>query len=342
QHNIVPIAYRPFDTRYTSYSGVTKGFHCMPRRDVMKHFLPEQNENLSQVGATADIQSSKHHVVPIAYRPFDIRFTRYSGVPNGFHCRPRRDVMKHFLAGQNVGLVIGRQAITDNWSHVQITNNITDNRIHYSNKGIPVSCPLYLYSDQNGGTREPNLNTDIVSKIVKTLSLEFEPEKTNGKTKFAPIDLLDYIYAVLHSPSYREKYKEFLKIDFPRVPYPTDVTEFRRLAKLGEELRLLHLMEHPALYKPITGYPISGNDMIDKLRWEPSKGSSIGKVWINDTQYFDKVPLIAWNFYIGGYQPAQKWLKDRKGCTLTYESINHYQQIIVALLKTDDVMQRIT
>ncbi|MCL1893185.1 MAG: hypothetical protein FWG02_02960, partial [Holophagaceae bacterium] len=149
------------------------------------------------------------------------------------------------------------------------------------------------------------------------------------------------IYAVLHSPNYREKYKEFLKIDFPRVPYPTDAIEFRRLAQLGEELRLLHLMEHPALNKLITKYPISGSDIVEKLRWESNKDGSVGKVWINDTQYFDKVPLVAWNFYIGGYQPAQKWLKDRKGKTLTFEDINHYQQVIVALLQTDATMQRI-
>jgi len=187
----------------------------------------------------------------------------------------------------------------------------------------------------------PNLNTDIVSKIAKTLNLEFEPEKTYGKNKFAPINLLDYIYAVLHSPSYREKYKEFLKIDFPRVPYPANATEFRRLAKLGEELRLLHLLEHPALDKPITGYPIGGSDTVDKPRFEPSKDGSTGKVWINDTQYFDGVPLVAWAFYIGGYQPAQKWLKDRKGRRLTYEDINHYQRIISALKKTSEIMGRI-
>ena len=203
---------------------------------------------------------------------------------------------------------------------------------------------MYLFSPNEDGKTTcsvPNLNTDIVSKIAKTLNLEFELEKTYGKNKFAPINLLDYIYAVLHSPSYREKYKEFLKIDFPRVPYPANATEFRRLAKLGEELRLLHLLEHPTLDKAITGYPIGGSDTVDKPRFEPSKDGSTGKVWINDTQYFDGVPLVAWAFYIGGYQPAQKWLKDRKGRRLTYEDINHYQRIISALKKTSEIMGRI-
>jgi predicted helicase len=210
---------------------------------------------------------------------------------------------------------------------------ITDRNIYYRGGGIVF--PLYLQMDS---PRTPNLNPEIVNKLSKDIGLEFENEKTGKKTKFAPIDILDYIYAVLHSPGYRKKYKEFLKIDFPRVPYPSDAAEFWRLAKLGEELRHLHLLEHPSLDKSITGYPVGGSDTVDKLRWEPNKDSSTGKVWINNTQYFDKVPLVAWEFYIGGYQPAQKWLKDRKGHRLAFEDIEHYQRIIKSLVMTDEMM----
>jgi len=153
--------------------------------------------------------------------------------------------------------------------------------------------------------------------------------------EFAPIDILDYIYAVLHSPTYREKYKEFLKIDFPRVPYPKDVETFWQLVKLGGELRQIHLLESPIVERRITTYPQAGSNLVDKLRFEN------GKVWINAMQYFDNVPQVAWDFYIGGYQPAQKWLKDRKGRNLSFEDILHYQKIIVALAETDRLMKEI-
>ncbi|MCK9340086.1 MAG: hypothetical protein M0P38_08895, partial [Bacteroidales bacterium] len=178
---------------------------------------------------------------------------------------------------------------------------------------------------------------------------------------FAPIDILDYIYAVLHSPTYREKYKEFLKIDFPRVPYPKDKNTFWQLVKLGGEIRQIHLLESPIVEKFITQYPIDGDNVVIKPRFisaslndisaSPNISSSLndisaslndnGKVYINDTQYFDNVPEIAWNFYIGGYQPAQKWLKDRKDRKLEFEDILHYQKIIVALTETDRLMKEI-
>ena len=182
-------------------------------------------------------------------------------------------------------------------------------------------------------------------------------EPKNDETCFAPIDLLDYLYAVLHSPSYRETYKEFLKIDFPRVPYPTDAAQFWQLVALGGELRKTHLLEAPSPPAPlpkgegsVVGYPIAGNNVMDKLRFEipspqPSpasgRGGLVGRVYINATQYFETVPEIAWNFYIGGYQPAQKWLKDRKGRALGFEDIAHYQKIIAALSNTQRLMQEV-
>jgi predicted helicase len=256
--------------------------------------------------------------------------------------------MRHFLAGQNVGLTLCRQFKTGNeYHHARISSNIIESSF-VSNRTSEITSffPLYLYQGQSGQTGfAPNLDMETVKKIAAGIGLAFNAGagafQKGNKSHFTPIDLLDYIYAVLHSPSYREKYREFLKIDFPRVPYPADAAEFRRLAKLGEELRLLHLMEHPALDKPITGYPVGGSDTVEKLRWEPDKNGSTGRAWINGTQYFDRVPLVAWEFYIGGYQPAQKWLKDRKGRRLAFEDIEHYQKIITALEKTDEIMRSI-
>ena len=167
------------------------------------------------------------------------------------------------------------------------------------------------------------------------MQLTFTIEKTSQANTFAPIDLLDYIYAILHSPTYRETYKEFLKIDFPRVPYPTDVKQFWQLVALGSELRQLHLLEGAAINQLITSYPESGNNLVGKPRYDDDK------VYINDAQHFAGVPKLAWEFYIGGYQPAQKWLKDRKGRTLNFEDILHYQKIIKSLVETDRLMQAI-
>ena len=183
--------------------------------------------------------------------------------------------------------------------------------------------------------RTPNLNQAIVKQIAEHLGLIFTNEKEQTPGTFAPIDLLDYIYAVLHSPKYRTKYKEFLKIDFPRVPYPKDKETFWQLVKLGGELRQIHLLESPVVEKFITTFPIDGSGEVTKIKYEE------GKVWINDTQYFDHVPKVAWEFYIGGYQPARRWLKDRKGRTLAFDDIMHYQKIIVALTETDRIMKEI-
>ena len=131
------------------------------------------------------------------------------------------------------------------------------------------------------------------------------------------------------------KYKEFLKIDFPRVPYPKDKDKFWQLVQLGGEIRQIHLLESPTVEKYITQYPEDGDNIVTKPKYQDEK------VYINDTQYFDNVPEIAWNFYIGGYQPAQKWLKDRKTRKLEFDDILHYQKIIVALSETDRLMKEI-
>jgi predicted helicase len=208
--------------------------------------------------------------------------------------------------------------------------------------------PLYLYSDDNSLTQErtPNLDQTIVNQIAEGLHLTFTSEKSDEPDTFAPIDLLDYIYAVLHSPSYREKYKEFLKIDFPRVPYPDDTDTFWKLVALGGRLRTIHLMESQELSPLITQYPVSGDNIITRKIVKKDfeivdEEKGLGRVWINDEQYFDNIPVKAWEFYIGGYQPAQKWLKDRKERTLSYDDILHYQKIVKALVLTDEIMQEI-
>jgi predicted helicase len=190
--------------------------------------------------------------------------------------------------------------------------------------------PLYVYQNDLIESRVPNLNPKIY-KDIQNIVPDVQPQS-----------LFDYIYAVLHSRAYRQRYAEFLKSDFPRIPHPKDPQTFHALAAKGAELRGLHLMESPVLDALITTYPIGGDHKVVTPRWEEAKdNTAFGRVWINPTQYFDKVPLTAWEFYIGGYQPAQKWLKDRRGRTLTSDDLRHWQRIIIALTETDKIMSDI-
>lgn len=140
---------------------------------------------------------------------------------------------------------------------------------------------------------------------------------------------------MLYSPAYRQKYKDFLKADFPRVPVPVNDAEFQKFVSFGSQLRELHLMTSSVCDELITTYPVAGSDEVDKSRFEA------GKVWINAEQYFGGVPEVAWSLSIGGYQPAQKWLKDRKGRKLSSNDIEHYQKTITVLAKTDEIMREI-
>lgn len=302
--------------------------------------------------AIKKVEFDEKNIQLSCYRPFDKNYTYYD--PK-LISRPAQKAMVHFNNHSNIGLVLGRQGQVIGhmpWNLIYCVNTLADYNIFYRGGGYVF--PLYVFPlnanqqtiEQTTISRKPNLNHKIISQIEKQSCLTFTDEKDESNSTFAPIDVLDYIYSVLHSPTYREKYKEFLKIDFPRVPYPTDTATFWKLVKLGGELRQIHLLESPVVEQYITQYPEDGDNVINRKITKTSPGyvgdsETHGKVYINDTQYFDNVPLVAWEFYIGGYQPAQKWLKDRKGRALSFEDILHYQKIIVALSETDKLMKEV-
>ncbi len=254
------------------------------------------------------------------YRPFDKLWIDYdlSKV-----VRPREAIMRH-MQKENIALcLIKINSSVDGLFKILVTTGITDKTLLSSKDNTNV-FPLYMYKENMGvEVRIINFDTKILSQIEQSLGEKIEPQ-----------ELFDYIYAVLHSPSYRERYKEFLKIDFPRIPYPTDANEYHRLAALGAELRKLHLMEGIPNNTGIV-FPKVGSMQVDCLRWEQNR------VYINSEQYFENVPESAWTFYIGGYQPAQKWLKDRKGMPLEFKDVKHYQSIIYVLQQTDKLMKEI-
>jgi len=275
-----------------------------------------------------------------AYRALDNRILYYD---EGLIERARKDIMGHLLTPGNIAMVVGKQCV-DDWKYAFITDSVTNfNYIATAGRlGAGYVFPLYLYKENLGKKeRIVNLNKELYDRIAKGLNylpcyddnVLIDPISDYNGVLY-PQALFDYIYAVLHSPSYRERYKEFLKIDFPRIPYPTDWEKFRDLAEKGEELRQLHLMEDLPSKTGIT-FPVAGTLQVDCYRWQDNR------VYINAEQYFDGVPESAWNFFIGGYQPAQKWLKDRKGMTLGFEDVKHYQRIIYVLQQTERLMQEI-
>ena len=325
--------------------GTILEFISLDNESARKRFnLGKDVRDWSVAGARKDLvpnpdknpQPDFSKIVPIQYRPFDTRYTYYTGQSKGFHCMPRGNVMRHFLVGDNIGVMVCRQQKTDGFFHCLIHENIVESS-YVSNKTseIGYSFPLYIYPFDDSSERRSNLNYEIVKTIEAITGLCFSEEKFEDTNTFAPLDILDYVYAVLYSPGYREKYKEFLKIDFPCVPFPADAKQFYTLASYGAALREIHMLGSVTPSTDIALYPITGSNTIDRMVYKDKN------VWINKEQYFDTVPEEVWNFRIGGYQSAQKWLKDRQGRTLDFDEIEHYQKIVHALYLTQSIQRQI-
>ena len=262
------------------------------------------------------------------YRPFDNRYIYYD---NNLVQRARMDVMRHFIKHNNIGLIVTKSNRQLSLGYCYISESIIDRHILDSAADATYIFPLYLYPEEGSieTERRANLDEKILAQINTIIGKETTPE-----------EIFDYIYGVLHSPAYRAKYKEFLKVDFPRIPYPKNADEFEHFRSFGNQLRELHLM-HKVPESPVT-FPETGSMMVDAIR--PIENVDDGysySVYINDNQYFANVPREAWEFYIGGYQPAQKWLKDRKGRTLSFDDIEHYRKIISVLIETKAIMEKI-
>jgi len=312
--------------------------------------LKETNDWTLQDKKQLFAQPDHNDIRIVQYRLFDYRYTYYPlSTIDKIIVRgdSRKNLMKHFIAGNNIGLLTCRQQTGFGFQHLFVSNVMIDMGIlsNFPSESA-YFFPLYLYPESTellkSSNRKPNLNKTITDEIARRIGLRFSDDdkeqsdnKKSADTPFTPINLLDYLYAALHSPAYRTKYKELLKIGFPRVPYPENGEQFWKLATFGEKLRHLHLMEKITPLPDTATFPIAGTSLIKTLRYTDNKIS------INDTQYFDKVPSETWNFTIGGHQPAQKWLKDRKGRTLDSSDIEHYQKIIRILKETKEIMDEL-
>jgi predicted helicase len=294
------------------------------------------------------------------YRPFDRQWLYYA---TGFTSRPAWDIMRHMIAGENVFLISGRasQVIgSEEWDLISCTKNLVDTNLF--RRGGNIVSPLFLYKNDitknirqsqllgtvpwspSSNGRVPNLSPEFVADLESRLDLKFVSDGHGDlAATFGPEDVFNYIYAVFHSPTYRKRYAEFLKIDFPRVPLTSNSDLFRKLCALGEELVALHLLESPQVTRLITRYPVAGDNFVEKgfpkfVAYEEGKP---GYVYINKIQYFEGVPKEVWDFHVGGYQVCEKWLKDRRGRQLSFDDLMHYQKVIVALQETMRLMAEV-
>jgi len=277
--------------------------------------------------ALAQIQTNKF-VKELDYRPLDHRFVYYS---KHMIERPREEIIPNMFQESNFAISFNRKI-----DEIRPFSDafIFENAVQLHSLSIKESnyfAPLYLSPDEQDLDQSRRINFDdklwAKLKILANHPTHGEPDE---------VQTFDYIYGVLHCPAYRNTYAEFLKIDFPRLPWPKTPDEFWDVAAKGETLRKLHLMEPAAIGE--TPYPFDGEgeNTVDKPAFKE------GRVYINETQYFDAAPEISWGFYIGGYQPAQKWLKDRKGRQLSFDDVKHYQRILKILSETDRIMKTIT
>ena len=301
----------------------------------------------------------ENRFVDCLWRPFDIRHLYYH---KDLIDRPRSQITDPMLRPNFALLAMRQIALHEDCSHFLVSDIPTIDRVFYSNKGAASVFPVYLYTNKLEGSnlqkqlieplawqvsekgRVPNLSHEFISQLEKRLNLKFVSDGHGDlSTTFGPEDIFNYIYAVFHSPTYRQRYAEFLKIDFPRVPMTSSPELFRRLCLLGEELVALHLLESPYLSQLITRYPVVGDNIVEKgfPKFVAYEEKAHGYVYINKAQYFEGVPKEVWEFHVGGYQVCEKWLKDRRGRQLSFDDLMHYQKVVVALKETIRLMGEI-
>ncbi|MFD2610748.1 type ISP restriction/modification enzyme [Deinococcus taklimakanensis] len=307
----------------------------------------------------------KNAIQQVAYRPFDVRWSIYEGEVID---RPRRELLDNVVGRENLSLGVGRQGSAiaeDVWQLVTIAESPMDANM-YRRGGVNI-FPLYLYPPPTkheeavqpmflGGDagdvgdafpidakgRTPNLSKGFISALSEATGLTFSPDGSGADAQhYSPEDVFHYVYAVLHSPSYRTRYADFLRTDFPRIPLPTSTEQFRALAALGEKLAGLHLLKTAP---KVGGFPKAGTGEVEKgypKYAAPTGSETEGKVLINAKQWFTEVCPEVWAYRVGGYQVAEKWLKERRGRVLNFADIQHYQQVLGALGKTIEIQKKI-
>jgi hypothetical protein len=318
-------------------------FAAMPTEDAREVYRLGPDVRDWKVSlAQEDLRSSglsKANVVPVLYRPFDVRSTYYTGRSRGFICMPRPEIMQHLVRGGNVALIAPRQfkeqsgafvtSVIAGHKTVSAYDSNTVFPLYCYDIAMPVDASMFHQGFGSHQSRRANLDPNVMANVAQGLGLAIisDGHGSLADGTMGPEDLFAYIYAVLYSPAYRERYAEFLKSDFPRIPFTEDRDTFFKLAELGQQLIDLHLMRSPELDNPISRFCGKGDSAVTKVEYDADRG----RVTINPTQYFDGVTPDLWTYQVGGYQVLAKWLKDRKGRFLTSADTIHYSRIVTAL-----------
>ena len=305
-----------------------------------RYELPRDTRDWQVHLAQADLRyhsDAERHITPIHYRPYDTRWTYYTGQTRGFHCMPRPTNMPNLLV-ENLALCVCRVVTSPEWQHALVTDKITEN-CYISNKGSESGhvFPIYLYPNPEGLGLETERSLNFKPAFLTALSEALELPQVapfNLPAGISPEEILAYIYAILYSPTYRERYYDFLKYDFPRIPLPQDIAQFQTLAALGQRLMNWHLLKDVQV-PPIHRFEGEGDGVVSRIRYAD------GNVWINATQYFTDVPIEVWEYEIGAYQVCEKWLKDRRREALSYAEVRQYRAILVAIAETLRMMGKI-
>ena len=364
---------------------VVTDFLSLSEAEVREKYAVKDSKNWTVRAAQADLGNHpdiEGHITPIRYRPFDTRYTYYTGQSNGFHTYPAPKMSPHLLSGTNVSLAVHRGIRSAVWQHAMVTSQITE-KSYLSNKSEPTAhvFPLYVYPEPlalcacrvvrspvwqhalvtNGITekcyisnrgsessqifplylnphpealeltteRYLNLNPDFLKAFSEALGVP-QADVSGLPSGVAPEEIFAYIYAVLYCPAYRERYNAFLKYGFPRIPLPKDIARFRKMAALGQALINWHLgkIDIPPRHR----FEGEGEGVVSKIRYED------GNIWINRTQRFTDVPIEVWEFEVGAYQVCEKWLRDRRGEALSRAEVQHYRGILVAIAETLSIM----
>jgi predicted helicase len=297
---------------------------------------------LSEARQKIKEQKPKDKIYTYAYRPFDTRWICYESL---LIDRDRWPFMG-YLQKENISLVTTRILSGPPFFHTFISNFLSDIcLISIKTKETSYFFPLYLYPDESVGTihelplrnkSQPIRISNFTPEFLRTFSVQIGTP-VGAEVAPTPEEIFYYIYAVLYSPTYRKRYEEFLKIDFPRVPLPSSHDVFRELSNLGKELVDLHLLKHTELEKTEVGFPISGSNKVEKV----SHAEEDQRVFINKEQYFDGISNELWEYRIGAYQVMEKYLKDRKGRKLSLDEINHYMKVAKAIQLTIELQEKI-
>ncbi len=308
----------------------------LTEKEISQKFDIRDTRDWKVEEAREKLRIDKLNIRNYAYRPFDIRYIAYEICLIDRGC-DRYGTMKHFFH-DNLGLATLRSThLAQPFTNIFITKYVSD--IHYASDQCYI-FPLYLYPDKNKNEfideRRPNLSSGFLKNLSIYLNSDVKQKgEVGGKLIISPELILFYCYGVMHSATYRKDYDEFLKIDFPRIPFTKDYNLFLEISKIGEEIGRLHLLESPLLNKIEAEYPVSGDHIMEK----PMYDEKAQKIYINKNQYFGKVSKDIWEFTIGGYQVLDKYLKSRKNRNLSQEEIEHLLKVITALKYTIEKMK---